>query len=65
MDTTKISEALIVAVDFTNGDEENGVMIVGRREENNVVPVVINAFQGKEAHDLYMKLITKIEKKEN
>lgn len=53
----KINESLIVGVDFTNG-EDVGVLIVGRKLPNQSVDI-INAFQGKEAEELYNKLIGK------
>lgn len=56
----KVNESLLVGVDFTRG-EDTGVLIVGR-QKNGVVEV-INAFSGKEAQELYMKLITKKDNK--
>ena len=53
----KINESLLVGVDFTNG-EDVGVLIVGRKRPNQSVDI-INAFQGKEAEELYNKLIGK------
>ena len=53
----KINESLLVGVDFTNG-EDIGVLIVGRKRPNQSVDI-INAFQGKEANELYNKLIGK------
>lgn len=53
----KINESLLIGVDFTNG-EEVGVLIVGRKRPNQSVDI-INAFQGKEAKELYNKLIGK------
>ena len=53
----KINESLLVGVDFTNG-EDIGVLIVGRKRTNQSVDI-INAFQGKEAEELYNKLIGK------
>ena len=53
----KINESLLVGVDFTNG-EDVGVLIVGRKRTNQSVDI-INAFQGKEAEELYNKLIGK------
>lgn len=50
-----INESLIIGVDFNSPDQ--GVLIVGRKEPNQSVKV-INAFQGKEARELYKKLIT-------
>ena len=53
----KINESLLVGVDFTNG-EDVGLLIVGRKRLNQSVDI-INAFQGKEAEELYNKLIGK------
>ena len=53
----KINESLLVGADFTNG-EDVGVLIVGRKRPNQSVDI-INAFQGKEAEELYIKLISK------
>lgn len=50
-------DTLLVSVDFANG-KDVGVLIVGRKLPNQSVNIV-NAFQGKEAEDLYLKLITK------
>ena len=57
MTVMKINESLLVAVDFTNG-EDVGVLIVGRKRPNQSVDI-INDFQGKEAEELYNKLIGK------
>lgn len=51
------NECLLVSVDFTRG-VDTGVMIVGRKKRGQEVEV-INAFQGEEARQLYLKLITK------
>ena len=56
----EVNESLIVGVDFTNG-KDVGILIVGRQQPKKGVEV-INAFQGEEAYDLYLKLITKKEK---
>ena len=57
-----IHESLIVGVSFSA--EDTGVLIVGRQK--NGVMDIVNAFQGKEAMELYTKLITKNDnKKEN
>ena len=56
----EVNESLIIGVDFTRG-KDTGVLIVGRQLPKKEVEV-INAFQGEEAHDLYLKLITKKEK---
>lgn len=53
----KINESLLVGVDFTNG-EDTGVLIVGRKRPNQSVEI-INAFKGKEAEELYKKLVGK------
>ena len=53
-----ISESVIVGVDFSEKDQ--GVLIVGRQK--NGAMDIINAFQGEEAYQLYMKLVTKKEK---
>lgn len=50
----KINESLIIGVDFSKRDD--GVLIVGRQKNGEVT--IINAFQGKEAFDIYEKLIT-------
>lgn len=54
MKNTRINESLIIGVDFSQQDE--GVLIVGRQKNGKVN--IINAFQGKEAFDIYEKLIT-------
>lgn len=54
-----ITESILIGVDFT--DENTGVLLVGRKDQYDA-PTIINAFEGKEAYDLYMKLITKKEK---
>ena len=54
MKNPRINESLIIGVDFPNGDD--GVLIVGRQKNGEVT--IINAFQGKEAFDIYEKLIT-------
>ena len=53
----KINESLLIGVSFTD-DENNGVLVVGRKSPNQSVDI-INAFQGKEAEELYKKLIGK------
>ena len=54
MKNPRINESLIIGVDFSNRDD--GVLIVGR--QNNGEVTIINAFRGKEAFDIYKKLIT-------
>lgn len=46
--------ALIVSWDFSHGAD---ILLVGRKMPKKDVEV-INAFQGKEAHDIYEKLTT-------
>ena len=54
MKNSRINESLIIGVDFAKRDD--GVLIVGRQKNGEVT--IINAFQGKEAFDIYEKLIT-------
>lgn len=54
--------SFIVSWDFSNG-EDTGVLIVGKKLLGKDA-VVINAFQGEEALELYQKLAT-VKKKEN
>lgn len=54
MKNPRINESLIIGVDFAKRDD--GVLIVGRQKNGEVT--IINAFQGKEAFDIYEKLIT-------
>ncbi|MBR4306297.1 MAG: hypothetical protein IKT78_05590 [Ruminiclostridium sp.] len=51
------TEALIVGYDCTNGKDKS-VLIVGRKSKGVDVKV-INAFQGKEAEEIYKMLTTK------
>lgn len=50
--------SLIVSWDFSRGDDV-GVLIVG--EQSNKRVDIVNAFQGKEAHEIYKRLVTKPE----
>lgn len=50
--------SLIVSWDFSRG-EDVGVLIVG--EQNNGRVDIVNAFQGKEAHEIHKRLVTKPE----
>lgn len=54
MKNPRINESLIIGVDFSKRDD--GVLIVGRQKNGEVT--IVNAFQGKEAFDIYEKLIT-------
>ena len=56
----EIPDTILVSVDFTNGKDLN-VMVVGRKRPNQTVEI-INALQGKEAEDLYSKLVTPVKK---
>ena len=55
-----LSGSLIIGYDFTNGID-NSVLIVGEKKPNRPIDIV-NAFEGKEAEELYKRLITKKEK---
>lgn len=55
MHNLKVNECLLVSVDFAES-EDTGVLIVGRQKNGEVT--IINAFQGKEAFDIYKMLIT-------
>lgn len=50
------SGSVIVSWDFSNG-RDTGILLVGKKEKQKDVEV-INAFQGKEAEELYFKLTT-------
>ena len=56
----EIQDTILVSVDFTN-DKDSSVMVVGRKRPNQTVEI-INALQGKEAEDLYSKLVTPVKK---
>lgn len=49
------SGAYVVSWDFTRGNDV-GVLIVGKQTKGKME--VVNAFQGKEAFDIYTKLST-------
>ena len=46
--------SVLVSWDFSNG-KANGIVLVGKKKPNEAVEI-INAFQGKEAVDIYEKL---------
>jgi len=48
------NDSVIVSWDFSHGNDV-GVLIVGH--QNNRRVDIINAFRGKEAYDIYKKLI--------
>lgn len=50
----KNSDTLLVGFDHSHGDI--AVLIVGRKETGETVQI-INQFQGKEAEELYQKLV--------
>ena len=50
------TDNLIIGFDFSKG-EDVGVLIVGRKQLNQSVEI-INAFQGKEAEEIYKRLTT-------
>lgn len=52
----KNSDTLLVGFDHSHGD--NAVLIVGRKEAGEVAQI-INQFQGKEAEELYQRLLQK------
>ena len=52
----KTIDTILVSFDFTHGKDKS-VLIVGRKTPGEVVDI-INAFQGKEAEELYRKLVT-------
>lgn len=59
-----ISGAYVVSFTFSKvGDAATGVVVVGKQNKGKVD--VINAFQGKEAWDLYQKLTVKKEVNKN
>jgi hypothetical protein len=52
----RTTDTILVSYDFTHGVDKS-VLVIGRKRPNESVEI-INAFQGKEAEDLYFKLIT-------
>lgn len=52
-------ESFLVCADFSN---DIPVLVVGTKVKNGIN--IINAFQGKEAEELYKKLITKKDSEE-
>lgn len=59
MDQIKNSDTLLVGFDHGHGDI--AVFIVGRKGPGETVDI-INQFQGKEAEEMYQKLVIKGEK---
>ena len=56
----RVNDCILVSVDFNHPDMK--VMVVGRKRPNESVEI-INALQGQEAEDLYLKLITPVKRK--
>lgn len=54
--------SLLVGYNCEHGVDK-GVLIVGVRKPGSRGTSIINAFQGKEAEELYLKLVTKAEEK--
>lgn len=52
-----MSDCVLVSIDKSNGTDQT-VLLVGRKRPDQSA-VIINAFQGQEAIDMYNKLITK------
>lgn len=50
----KDNDSVIVSWNFTNKD--SGVLLVGQQTNGRVI--VVNAFEGEEARDIYKKLTT-------
>ncbi len=48
----------VILVGFDHGGGDIAVLIVGRREAGGTT-TIINQFQGKEAEELYQKLVEK------
>ena len=55
-----LSRSLLIGVDFS--DEDTGVLIVGEKQGADIK--IINVFKGKEAHELYEKIVTPVAKKD-
>ena len=51
-----ITDTLLVSIDLAL-NQDNAVLLVGRKKPNQTVDIV-NAFQGKEAVELYNRLVT-------
>lgn len=55
MNLKKLPDTLLVSIDFGSNANES-VLLVGRKHPNQAVNI-INAFKGKEAIDIYDKLV--------
>ena len=51
------TDTLLISLDMSRG-EGVGVLIVGRKGKGQKIDIV-NAFQGKEARELYERIVTK------
>lgn len=60
-ETLNEASSFIIGYDFSRGNDV-GVLIVGKRLPNGETKI-INAFQGDDAYDMYMRLTT-VHKKE-
>ncbi len=58
---TNTNGAYIVSWDFSHG-KDTDVLIVGKQEKGKME--IVNAFQGKDARDIYERLSTRKKKKE-
>ena len=54
----KMTDALLVGFDFTNG-KDHGVLIIGRKNKGESVVDIVNAFQDEEAKRIYDILTTR------
>lgn len=53
----KITDSILMSINFDPaGDPDGAVLVIGRKKKNEAVDI-INAFEGKEAVDLYKKLV--------
>ena len=57
METSCVAKSIIIGYDSANGSS-NAVLIVGEKKKGQTVDI-LNAFQGKEAEELWLKLTTK------
>lgn len=53
----------IIGYDFSKGLDKE-ILIVGKQTARNKPVEIVNAFQGKEAREIYEKLTSKKEKKD-
>ena len=57
METSCVAKSIILGYSPSN-DKENAVLIVGEKKKGQTIDI-LNAFQGKEAEELWLKLTTK------